>query len=118
MLDKFGKVDINLSLSLQFSKEELIAALALVAHDVAFCNYDHHEGGDGHVQLLLSCNDTFGYACADCEEIPISEAPHILKLYDEHGDIAVIDYIAKKRNDTPIGKRAGELKVFRSKHKY
>jgi hypothetical protein len=116
--DKCGKVDINLSLSLKFSKEELIAALALVAHDVAFCNYDHFEGGDGHVQLLLMCSDTFMYSCADCEEIPISEAPHILKLYTDHGDIAVIDYIAKKRDETPIGKCAVELAVFRSKHKY
>lgn len=49
--------------------EELLSAILwLVSKELAFCYKD-----DGKLFVLAIMNDTFGYACADCDEIPLDK---------------------------------------------
>jgi hypothetical protein len=93
---------LNLATLKAASKEELEAAILLAMEDEAFFNFDHGEGGTGEVLVLLLCNDTFGYACADCERIPFAECPRLWAMYQEKGWPALIQYIADKRGERPI----------------
>ena len=96
-------------LSEVFTKAELCAALGLVALDEAFCNYDE---ADGHIQLLLLCSDTFAYACADAEEIPMSAAPALLQQIQDGDKWAVTRYVAAKRGETVLPQIKSMMEKF------
>ena len=57
--------------------------------------------------LWVNVNDTFAYACADCEPVPQPEADPdgFWSLYDmvrEHGHDGAVVWAARRRGETPI----------------
>lgn len=57
--------------------------------------------------LWVNVNDTFAYACADCEPVPQPEADPdgFWSLYDlvrEHGGLGAVAWAARRRNATPL----------------
>lgn len=52
-------------------------------------------------RLLLNMNDTFAYACADCEEVPEGKVEEIISLYKRHGNNGLIYWVAKQRGEDP-----------------
>jgi hypothetical protein len=79
--------------------EKAEAALALAAEDEeAFVGH----GADGAPALFVNLNDTFGYACADCEEVPQEEVIALFDLYQREGWPALIRWAATRQRQTPI----------------
>lgn len=58
--------------------------------------------------LVINCGDTFAYACADAEELPIDKIDEVLALEREYGFDGVVAWIATHRNCEPIKERATE----------
>lgn len=52
---------------------------------------------DGADLLVLNMNDTFGFACADAEEMPTYDLKHVVPLYQQYGNDALTAYAAVKR---------------------
>lgn len=80
--------------------EHMTAAAMLSAHDVAF--FLPPLELEQPPRLALICNDKFGYAVADCEEVPLTDAPKFLKLWDTEGWPGIVRYIAEVRGSQPI----------------
>jgi hypothetical protein len=70
------------------------AAWELLRLDVLFI------GSDSTPCLL--CSDTFGYACADCEEVAWEDLPHILEMYQAGGWPSIVRWIANVRGSQPL----------------
>lgn len=77
------------------------AAAKLLAEDVLFCVEPDPEG-EGSSPYVILLSDTFAYACADCERIPLHEIPYLLFLYDKFGYSGPIAWAAVKRGCDPI----------------
>jgi hypothetical protein len=60
-------------------------------------------GDPARVYLCVRCSDTFGYACADSEDIEseneLVDLMHWIQLYPKDGDVV---WVAKKRCQLPI----------------
>lgn len=80
---------------LRAEREAFNAMANLLATDNAFAN--HVKGGG--IGFNVMCSDTFAYACADCENIDISQAPEVWKLYQDGGWHAVVRWVQEKRGD-------------------
>lgn len=52
---------------------------------------------EGGFWLVVNMNDTFGYACADAEEVPVEDLVHIRPLYQQYGPDALNAYSSVKR---------------------
>jgi len=52
--------------------------------------------------LILNMNDTFGYACADSEQMDASDVEEILHTYQKYGSATLIAYASVKTGDLPI----------------
>lgn len=52
--------------------------------------------------LTLNMNDTFGYACADSEEMDADDVGEILDIYKKYGSASLIAYASLKSGDLPI----------------
>lgn len=79
---------------------DMTSAALLCALDVA-C-FLPPERLEGPPRLALICNDTFGYAVADCEAVALEDAPKFLKLWDTEGWPGIVRYIAMVRGSQPI----------------
>jgi hypothetical protein len=75
--------------------EQLEAAAWLAGEDQGF----YMQGG-GKYALLV--NDTFGYACADCEVIDLKDAPKVKALVQAEGWPAVVKWVAEVRGSRPL----------------
>lgn len=60
---------------------------------ILFCAND----GSELVSISLLCSDTFGYACADAEEIPLSECPALVELMLREGWAGLVRWIQERR---------------------
>lgn len=47
--------------------------------------------------VLLGMNDTFAWACADCEQVDVYDLPHLVPLFKQYGYDALNAYVAIKR---------------------
>lgn len=56
--------------------------------------------------FTLNMNDTFAYACSDCEDFEMSDLDLIHDLYKRYSFHGVIAWAANKRDDSPIKPRA------------
>ncbi len=74
---------------LEQENERYKAAAELQTADVAFWA----EGG----KFCLLLSDTFGYACADAEDIPLEIVPELLALYRRGGWYALVAWVAQRR---------------------
>lgn len=52
--------------------------------------------------VRVNCNDTFGYACADSEDIDVEDLPIMLELYQKFGWEGVIALCSKIRKCDPL----------------
>lgn len=57
---------------------------------------------DEPIVMYLNMNDTFGYACADSEEVTLSEIPEVYRLWKKYGHHGLTAWSAVKRNVDPI----------------
>ena len=53
------------------------------------------------IVLFLICNDTFGWACADAEEIAYNELPELYKAVKADERYGDTKWVCKKRNLQP-----------------
>ena len=47
--------------------------------------------------LTLNTNDTFGYGCADTEEVDLQDIPLLLEIEEKFGSSGVLAYMSKVR---------------------
>lgn len=59
---------------------------------------------DDHPRAYVTCNDTFGWATADCEEIQPGEVWHVLKAYQAYGNDGLTAWVCAKRDTMPFDK--------------
>lgn len=57
--------------------------------------------------IALNMNDTFGYGCADIEDLTFFELEKILPIYEKYGDDALTAFACVKRGEgcMPIKER-------------
>lgn len=72
----------------KFRKDSDLALLVLA--DVGFFNGDEY---------LLIVNDTFDYACADCEEVGSEDLGEVTRLFKTYGYGGLTYWVSKKRNE-------------------
>lgn len=60
---------------------------------ILFCANDGAE----LTSISLLCSDTFGYACADCEEIALAECPALVELMIREGWAGLVRWIQERR---------------------
>lgn len=56
----------------------------------------------GSFSLNLNMNDTFGFACADCETFDVDDLEPMIPLINRYGRHALTAYVAVKRKEEPI----------------
>ena len=49
-------------------------------------------------KLHLNMNDTFAFACADCEEVPDDKIAEVASLYSRFGYCGLVYWVSKQRN--------------------
>jgi hypothetical protein len=57
---------------------------------------------DDGIRPYLLINDTFEYACSDCEDVTLEDLLSIVFLWREFGYDGLIAWVAKKRNMAPV----------------
>lgn len=70
------------------------AALWLMAHDVVDVTDIDQEPG---WCLVANLSDTFGYGCADAEDLGLQDCPHLREIYRQHGHAGVVAWAAVRR---------------------
>ena len=76
----------------------------LAARDVIFFTTYNSEskGWDDYWRPVVICSDTFYYACADAEDMEISDLAEIRRIYEEYGWAGPVAWIALKRGEMPL----------------
>lgn len=59
---------------------------------------DLDEGEDLKWLDKLNLNDTFGWGCADCEDVTDEEYPVLAELYWKYGYCGMLYWVSKKRD--------------------
>lgn len=88
-------------------------AAFLVYQEAAFIGCDHqHEWpagvenpcqGQPHSKVLaLLLSDTFGYACADAENVRPDQCAEVASIYRKYGYLGLVCWAAKQRNMGPV----------------
>lgn len=77
--------------------EEQLAALARIRSSRILFDEDLIEEGDGTPPRAIDLNDTFFWACADCEEIPDECLVEVDDLYSRYGLCGVYYWVCKRR---------------------
>lgn len=65
----------------------------------------------------IMCSDTFRYACADAEAIRLSDAPEILRLWNEQGWGGVDRWVQEKRGGPDKAPFIGPVTEFHTREK-
>jgi hypothetical protein len=88
-------------------------AAFLIYNDVAFigCDHQHDWPRDGtnpcigkpHGKLLsILLSDTFGYACADGEDVKPEQCAEVAEIYRKFGYTGLVCWAAKQRGEPPV----------------
>lgn len=77
--------------------EETEAVKQLLVADVISLGESFPGGGE--IRLYITCNDMFGYAIADAEDLHFSEIGSFYKMYENNG---ILKWLCLKRNMQPI----------------
>jgi len=65
-------------------------------------------------KFLLNMNDTFHYACSDCEEVKLEEYKEVARLFRTYGGSGIDYWVAQKRGyDPEIPAYRGNVKEVR-----
>ena len=85
--------------------ENMLAVLLI--NEVVFINdhwweKDWSEDAKKSPSINVVCNDTFGWACADAEEIIHSEIPELYEMWEKDSDFGPLVWCCKKRQQKPI----------------
>lgn len=62
----------------------------------------HLSHRDGKAVIWLLMNDTFGYACADAEDVAVESLPLVARMWETHGYSGLTAFAANQRNQDPI----------------
>lgn len=85
--------------------DEEKALSKLLAADVLFCNdreFTYNNKVEGRtIVLFVNCNDLFWWACADAENLEMSEIPVLYKLWKADPDYGVWKWCCLKRKMRP-----------------
>lgn len=57
---------------------------------------------NGCFDLSMNMNDTFEYACADCERLDVDHIMELRPIYEQYQYYAFIAYASIKRNQLPL----------------
>lgn len=90
--------------TVEASREYWKAGLYLILQDVAFVRIEKEEP----IKLYINCGDTFAYACADAELVPVTEWHTLARLHDDYGYDGLVAWIADRRCEEPIKPRQTE----------
>jgi len=96
--------------------KECEAAIKLFAkNELSFNRTWWNEKDKNRLAAFLICNDTFGYACADCEEIDFLLLPDVWENYRKHGWPSIVNLISNIRNCKPIPEIIKVIKKYKEK---
>ena len=59
------------------------------------------ETDDGHAAIYVSCNDTFYWACADAEPLPMGEIQELYDMWKADSRYGTTKWACRKRNLAP-----------------
>ena len=90
----------NLSASQKLALEDL-----LLDSESVFIQWNDE---DDKVYVELNMNDTFGYACADGEELKVEDFEVASKLYKQFENDGLTAFVAQKRNADPLKELVNE----------
>lgn len=76
-------------------------AAMLCAREVA-SYYMRADVNRGQPTLCAIVSDTFSYACADAEDIPLADIATVYGLWQEYGYDGIIKYVWDKRGTPPL----------------
>lgn len=65
--------------------------------DEMFADRAFFEPDNDGMPFSVNLNDTFGWACADCEEIPESAVPRVYTVWKKFGDLGAIAWAEERR---------------------
>jgi len=92
--------------------EEMLAADA-----VGLSNWRKEErDAKEEIVIQINLNDTFCFACADCEELPIQELPVAFRAWKAHEHWGLVAWAAMRRGMEPIEELL-DLLDYREKYK-
>lgn len=57
---------------------------------------------DGTISIYVLCGDTFGYACADAEELPYAEIENLYKMHYNNPKWGSIKWVCLQRKCRPL----------------
>jgi hypothetical protein len=57
---------------------------------------------EGSFSFTLNMNDTFGFACADAEDMSVDDFEELIPIIAKYGHYALTAYVAVKRDAEPI----------------
>lgn len=89
-------------------------AAILCAHEVTNY-YMRADVNGGQPTLCAIVSDTFAYACADAEEIPLPEVTTVYRLWKKHGYDGIIKYVWAKRGTPPLPEIQAKMRLSNTK---
>ncbi len=89
-----------------FNVEHALAHLMI--NEVLFLNNhwmekEWPEDAKQTVNVLVICNDTFAYACADCERLPFKEIEPLYRMWQADPTWGPTAWCVMRRKERPIG---------------
>jgi hypothetical protein len=82
---------------------ESVDVAELLAHDpdrTVFCCAYAELNDKAEPVVSLNCGDTFAYACADAEDVPMDDLYEVARLRYERGWPALVEWIIKRRKES------------------
>lgn len=92
----------SLNLLEQITVKEMLAVDADSGMYMLHIKQDNLDKNETEVILSLNVSDTFYYACADAEDISMSDLSILIPAWQKYGREAVIAYAAVKRDQPPL----------------
>ncbi len=85
-----------------FQEGEALAHLLI--NSVVFINGKAwNDGIVDAIKVLVICNDTFGYACADCEDLSIDQIEPLWRIWRKDPTWGPTAWCVARRKERPIG---------------
>ena len=87
--------------------DEELALSILLQNNILFCNerfFSSERNGKSEgstIVLFVICNDVFGWACADAEDLPFNEIPILYKMWKKDNIWGSTKWCCLHRNKKP-----------------
>ncbi len=90
----------------EYCNDELALSI-LLKNDILFCNerryaeYNNDKLLGSTIVLFVLCNDIFSWGCADAEDLPMNEIPHLYKMWKADEKWGPAKWCCLRRKEKP-----------------